>query len=170
MIHKCKLGIHTETVELLFSEEEYEYIKRALPAPIGKRSWYVEHTATQVIMRRSQFGTSPHWDKSRAMHRVANDMPTIARHRTTDFPFYITVENQLVVNLPPVHEWPWIHDGGSKLKKMTKATYRERLIQELNARAKSATLAQVDTLAIPDWAHKMLTDRERLLYAAGEEI
>lgn len=164
---KCKIGIHTERIEIYFDEETYERVKQALPVRGKKRSWYLAHTAEGVTLRRSEFG-APGQRRDGAV-KIETVADTVARHAVAAYDFEL-LETHLHVPLPPVHEWPWIKDTVARRTKMTPDVYRHHLVQELNARARSATLAKIDTPAIPEWAHRMLTPRERLLHAAGEEI
>jgi len=170
---RCEVGVHTGRIVLKFAQDDYDAIRRHCPAAIGHRSWFLMERDGGIVMERSQYGVTPHRTaRQPTTVQLHADCETIVRchshHREVQFPS----RGKVFVSMPPHHLWPWMQDVSSRLKHITPDKWRWHLVQELNARVKSATLAHVDfdVKGLPEWANRMLSANERLSLMRNEEL
>lgn len=170
---RCKIGVHTGRIDVMFDPGTYEEVKGLLPAPVGRRSWYLAERAGSVFLRRSRFGTTAQRMilKGGPFVRINNDCNTIVRHATTEREaHHVEGLGEIEIVMPPHHEWPWITDARSRLTVTDMAKWRWHLVQELNARALSATRHHVDVPEPPEWVKQMLTRDEYLRHMSNQEV
>jgi hypothetical protein len=157
---RCKIGVHTETIELGFTEHDYANLRMLIPVKKNARSWMVMERDGGVLLERSSVGRAPtrireHPDEV----RLANEAGTVVRCCTHERELEFIRAGQGFIRMPPHHLWPWMRDSHARLKAMTIDRWRWHLVQELNARVRSATRGLVDFPVddLPAWVRSMLT-------------
>lgn len=168
---RCEVGVHTGRIILLFRPEDYRVVREAIPAhPKLGRSWVLTERDGGVLMSRTPVGSGSSRDiKGRVV--VRNDAETTVRCTSHARPFELPRAGQLFVPMPPHHLWPWMVAYPKRHTEMTPAMWRWHLVQEINARVRSATAHHVDfPTNVPSWASRVLTDDEWKRVHRNEEI
>ncbi len=170
---ECGVGVHTGQIILAFTEGMYGQLKLRVPAKPGKRQWFIMERDGGVFAERSQVGSTP-THRARygsAMSYLETHTDTIVRCHRFERPIEFPRAGQFFVPMPPHHEWPWMRDSTSRLKNITMDKWRWHLVQELNARIRSATKHQVDLPSnLPPWVSNMLTPEEWEKVHSNQEI
>lgn len=169
---KCRAGIGTGRLLLRFRQDDYDEIRRRCPAPIGVRSWFLIERDGGISMERSRYGVSPIRNRGTPDQvELHADVNTIVRCHIHEADVEFPRRGQVFVRLPPLHLRPWIRDVRSALKVIPIDKWRWHLVQELNARTRSATGAGVDMPSdLPDWVAEMLTQSEMAAVLSNQEI
>jgi hypothetical protein len=169
---ECRVGVHTNYVELQLPPLEYAAVRAEVAVGAGRPSWVLNIVGNQVDLRSTRFGTAAVRDDvgkhrcPRGWYRIKQELPTVVRCRTHGVTARF-VGRSLVIDMPAAHLWPFPVSSSSGLSRLRR---RRAAIEELNARARSALEHNVDTPAIPDWMAELITTDEHMRHQCCEEI